>query len=360
MLFYKRMALALVIITASIIILLGSIYNYMIAPVSKNKNLKMVEIKEGSNVTQIANTLKDNHLIKNVLVFKLYVKMNDITNLKAGYYNLSESMNLKTITNMINNGRSVNPNSINITFPEGKNMRQLATIIENKTNNTKKDVYDLLKDSTYIDSLIKKYWFLSDEIKNKDIYYPLEGYLFPNTYNFDSKDVTVSDIFSSMLNETDKVLSKYKSKIEEANYSVHEILTLASIVENEGVNDKDRPMIAGVFYNRLFSHWSLGSCATDYYALKLDIGSNPNLTNAQMAFNSPYNTYLASMAGKLPIGPISNPGEASISATISPTKHDYYYFLSDNKQRTYFSKNITEHEAKKQELIDKGEWERWQ
>ncbi len=356
---YKNIAVILFAFWALLIITLGGIYNYMISPVSRNDNLRVVDIKFGSSVAQIGKILKDNNLIRDEFVFKLYLRIHNIDKLQAGRYNFSENMNLKTIVRKINEGMGLDLESFNITFPEGKNMRQIALIIERNTNNEVKDIFNLLKDEKYINSLIDKYWFLTDEIKNKDIYYALEGYLAPNTYNIRNKDVKVEEIFEIMLDQTDKVLSKYKDDISKLNFTVHEFLTLASIVESEGVNNKDRPKIAGVFYNRLDRGEKLDSCVTTYYALRLEIGDNPNLTYEQMAFISPYNTYLAKLAGKLPIGPISNPGEASISATVNPVKHNYLFFLSDKFKNTYFSATNAEHEAKIQELIDKGAWNRW-
>ncbi len=338
---YRNVALILLIIVFITILTLGITYRYMIAPVSKNDTLKMIEIKKGDSTIQIAKTLKDNHLIKNEFIFKLYIRMNKITNLQAGRYNFKESMNLKTIVEMINKGKGVNPDSFNITFPEGKNMRQIATIIAKYTNNTYDDVLNLLKDSKYIDTLIDKYWFLTDEIKQEGIYYPLEGYLFPDTYNITNQDVTIKEIFNIMLNQTDKILTKYKKDITKSAFSVHEFLTLASIIESEGINDDDRATIAGVFYNRLNIGKPFESCVTACYATKTD---NCIPKKVDTDYNSPYNTYLKTLIG-LPIGPISNPGEASISATISPEKHDYLYFVADKYKKVYFSKTYSEHLA---------------
>ena len=114
---------------------------------------------------------------------------------------------------------------INITFKEGININQIAQIIEDNTENTKQDVYNLLKDENYINKVINKYWFITEEIKNKNIYYPLEGYLFPNTYQF-KKNASVEDIFEVLLNQMDIELSKYKTQIEKSELSVHQLMTL--------------------------------------------------------------------------------------------------------------------------------------
>ena len=114
-------------------------------------------------------------------------------------------------------------------------------------------------------------------------------------------------------------------------------------------------MIAGVFYNRLESGDSLGSDVTTYYAVKKDMGLNPILTAMDIAYNSPYNTRLSSMAGKLPVGPISNPGEASIKAVIEPTDSNYYYFIANCKTgKTEFSKTFEEHLIKNERIKTSG------
>ncbi|MFA7689385.1 MAG: endolytic transglycosylase MltG, partial [Bacilli bacterium] len=241
-----------------------------------------------------------------------------------------------------------------ITFPEGKNFRYIASTIAAKTNNTEKEVYDLIKDESYLNEIINEHWFLTDDIKNNDIYYSLEGYLFPDTYIIENKDVDVKDIFETMLDQTDKILSKYKSDILENNYSIHELMTMASIIEMEGVSDEDRSTMAGVFYNRLEINMHFGSCATACYASKFDGVCKP--ANVQTKYNSPYNTYLPSTAGKLTPGPIGLPGEKSIKAILYPEENDFLFFVSDKNGKTYFSKTNTEHEANKTKIRNDGNW----
>ena len=158
---------------------------------------------------------------------------------------------------------------INITFLEGKNIRWIAKKIASETNNSEEDVYKVLEDKEYTKSLIDTYWFLDDVILDKDIYYPLEGYLYPDTYTFKNKDITVEEIFEAMLNQSDKVLTKYKDKL--SNLSIHKVLTLASIVELEGKSKEDRQGISRVIYNRISKNMSLGSDVTTYYAAKVDL-----------------------------------------------------------------------------------------
>ena len=330
-------------------------YKILTMPVSKQIEEKEVQIPLGSGSSQIAKILKENNLIKSELVFKIYVKINKITNFQAGTYYLKESMALKEITEMLQTGIMHDPNQITITYLEGKPMWYLASTIADKTNNTEEDVYAVLANEEYIDSLIQKYWFLTDEIKNEDIYYPLEGYLFPDTYSIANKDTTVEEIFEKMLDKMEEVLEEYKEEIEASNYTIHEIITLASIVETEGMNNTDRKNVASVFYNRLNLGMSLGSDVTTYYAIKVDMGDRDLYQNEIDAYN-PYNTRGPNMEGKLPVGPIASVGKESIEAAIEPNDTDYLFFVADKNGKLYFTTTNEEHVQVINELQNSGQW----
>ena len=355
----RNIALLLVAFFLTLIIALCLLYNYGIGSVdSKNNKTILVEIKEGNTSTEIAHILKENKLIKNEIVFKIFVKINGINDLKAGYFELNQSMNVKEITDKIRKGDTVDPNSITILFKEGLNISQIASVIEENTNNTIQNVYDTLADAKYIDSLIEKYWFLTDDIKHPNIYYPLEGYLFPNTYTFIDKNISVKEIFGKMLDEMETRLNKYRSDIENSNYSVHQILTFASIAELEGIKLEDRKAIVGVFRNRIANKMSLGSDVTTYYAFKVNMGDR-DLTNKEINTYNAYNTRGPNMSGKLPIGPIASPSKESIEASVYPSSHDYLYFVADKNRDVYFTKTDKEHNNKINELKRKGLWFTW-
>ena len=128
---------------------------------------------------------------------------------------------------------------------------------------------------------------MTDEILNDRLYYALEGYLSPNTYQF-AKDATIEDITEKMLNLTGAELNKYKDDINNSEFTVHEMITMASIVELEGSNSDDRKGVAGVFYNRLNNGWSLGSDVTTYYGAKVDMAERDlyiQEINAKNAYN---------------------------------------------------------------------------
>lgn len=351
---YKIIVSVLAVLLVGIF-LVGFFYNYWLSPVSKNNEPVIVEIKSGS-IYSIGDTLYENNLIRNTLIYKIYVKVNHITDLKASTYEFNRNMKLKDIIALMQAGNAYNPDQITITFKEGLNIRKIAKVVEEETNNSYDDFINIMNDSEYIDSLINKYWFLTDAIKNSKIYYPLEGYLFPNTYAFLNKDVSVKEIIETMLDEENKQLNNYKEQIEASELSVHEIMTLASIVELEGASADDRASVAGVFYNRIKDGWVLGSDVTTYYYLKIDdfktsLNGNANLYTCDNA----YNTRCTSFVG-LPVGPVSNPGHESIDAVINYKRHNYYYFVADCKGKTYLNKDATGHYNTIQRLKNENNW----
>ncbi len=350
----KNLALIMLIVIGGIIISCGLYYNYGLSPVSSDGTLKDIIIEEGT-INDIANTLKENNLIRNVTVLKMYTRLTGKSNLKSGTYKLSEDMGTKEIVAVLEGGSTYNPDEISLTFPEGINIRKITAIITENTNNSSEDVYSLLDDETYLDELINEYWFLSNDIKNNNIYYSLEGYLFPSTYYYLNKDASVKDIFKKMLDEMDSQLASYKNDIELLDLSVHEFFTLASIVELEGANANDRKAVAGVFYNRLNDGWTLGSDVTTYYASKID-NYKYSLTFKELNdCSTGYNTRCKSYTG-LPIGPIANPGIESLGATLYPEDHDYYYFVADCDGNVYLNYNSTGHNNTINRLINENNW----
>lgn len=352
----KKLIMAIIVLIFLVIIGTVVWYNTSISPVDKNNKEKIsVEIPIGSTKDSIAQILKDNDLIKSKLAFKIYVKLNKVSDFQAGKYELYKTMNVEEITKTLKTGKLYVENQVAITFIEGKTMNWYAEKIAEETNNTKEQVFDLLKNEEYIDSLIEKYWFLTEEIKNDDIYYPLEGYLFPDTYFFENKDVSVKEIFEELLNQTEKVLNKYKDDIEKSKYSVHEILTIASIIETEGINPEDRKDISSVIYNRLKIRMPIQSDVTTYYAVKVEVGSR-DLSIAELNTYNPYNTRGPRMEGKLPIGPISSVSKNAIEAAIKPNNTDYIFFVADKNGKVYFNKTNAEHDETIRRLQNEGLW----
>ena len=330
-------------------------YFASISKVSKNDQEIEITIPLGSGPTKIATILKENKLIKNKLSFKLYVKFNKVTNFQAGKYYLKQNMNVKEITEMLQTGIMHDPNQLSITYIEGKNIRWLAKKIEETTNNSQEIVMQVLEDENYINSLIDKYWFLTDEIKQDGIYYSLEGYLFPDTYSIKNKDVTVQEIFEKMLDKMEIVLNQYKDEIEKSKYSVHEILTIASIIETESMSSDGRKDVSSVIYNRLNKGMAIQSDVTTYYAVKVDMGER-DLYQKELDTYNAYNTRGPNMEGKLPIGPVASVSKSSIEAALEPTNTDYLFFVADKNGKLYFTKNANEHNIIINKLKEEGLW----
>ena len=255
---FRNIAAIILVILGITILSLCTIYNINIKAVDKNDDSKIeIVIPQGTSKKEVGNILEENGLIRSSTFFSIYIKLFDTKDFKASTYYLSKNMDLKEIINVLENGNSYNPDQIAITFKEGINIRKLATLIQDNTNNSYDDVINTLNDKEYLDELIEKYWFITDSIKNDKLYYSLEGYLFPDTYYFSNKSVTVKEIIEKMLDKMEKVLEEYKDEIENSSLSIHEILTLASIIEKEG-KTKDFGKISSVFYNRLKLNMSLG------------------------------------------------------------------------------------------------------
>ncbi|MBR3153079.1 MAG: endolytic transglycosylase MltG [Clostridia bacterium] len=351
----------IILLILAVIGVLGSFvfYRNSLKAMSDEDEKVLVEIEDKSSMDDIAKLLKEKDLIHNDFTFKVYCKLKNKKSIKAGKYELNKNMDVEKIVSILEGGE-VADETVTITFLEGKNITWIAKKIAETTNNTEEDVYDLLKDEEYIDSLISKYSFINNDIKNEDIYYSLEGYLFPDTYTFEDEDVSVKTIFELMLNKMESVLQEYEMEISKSKYSTHELLTLASIVELEGKSSEDRSKIARVFYNRLEKeNMPLQSDVTTYYALNLDLGDR-DLNDDDLETDNPYNTGSYETAGELPVGPICSPGKSAIDAVINPSDdeevEDALYFAADKNGKVYFNETNAGHNKTVEELKDKGLW----
>ena len=321
---------------------------------SYDGNEVSIEVVDGDSYATIGSKLKEKNLIKNELVYKIYIKLNTPTNLEKGVYYIKSGSDIVDLIETFESGAINNRETVNVTFVEGKNMRYVASTIQEKFGYKETEFMKKISDTEYLDSLIEKYWFLTDEIKNKDIYYSLEGYLYPDTYTF-YKDASIEEIVESMLDNMDMKLVNYKDSISKSKYTIHQMLTLASIVEQEAGNATDRKGVSGVFYNRLNDGWSLGSDVTTYYAEKIDNWLR-DLKLSELNECNAYNTRSTCMAGKLPVSPICNPSLNSIISAIEPKQHNYYYFVADKNGKTYFNKTDYEHVSTVNRLKSEGLW----
>ncbi len=344
-----------------ILTIITSIIWYKIELKQPNKDTSqniqaVVEIKSGTSTKDILKQLKQSGVIKSTLASKIYIGLHEVKNLQAGKYLFTGNDTLPVVLETLSEGK-VMDETVTITFLEGKNMRYIASTIAENTNNTANDVYELLEDKDYILSLVDKYWFLTNKVENQGIYYPLEGYLYPDTYSFENKDVSVKTIFEKMLDKMERILSQYRGTPNSTGgqYSAHEILTIASIVELEGNNYENRSKIAQVIYNRLAANMSLGSDVTTYYAIRVDMGERDLYAKEINTYNA-YNTRGPNMEGKLPVGPIASPSEEAIKATLNPSGGNSLYFVADKNGDIYFSDTYEEHQETIATLKKKGLW----
>ena len=338
------------------ILLIGGSVTYMIytSPMDKKNNEEIeVLIPQGMPTIRIGKLLQTKGLIRNSFFFRVYLKLHGANTIKADIYYLKKSMTMEEIVQSLSQGSNYNPDAFMVTFKEGQTIKDYAKIIEENTNIKATDFLAKMQDRTYIASLMNDYWFLTDAILNENIYYPLEGYLAPETYSFKNKDITIEEIVKIFLDQTNTNLSSSK-EILESQANIHEIITLASIAELEGKSLEDRKQIVGVFRNRLALGMNLGSDVTTYYAFQEEMTSD--LTTEMFNTYNPYNTRSKEMAGQLPVGPICNPDKSSIQAAIAPTTNDFYYFVADKNGKIYYTKTVQEHNQTVQAIKDKGDW----
>ena len=314
------------IILAIIAIFIG-LYFYLLTPVSKESTIVNFTINHGDSKMEIANNLKDANLIKSKYATLFYIVLSGNTNIQAGSYELNRNMSTEDIIRSLANGDVINAerDSVSLTFREGITLEEYLKLLSENTNLEYDAMLEEINNSEFLNSLIDDYWFLTDDILNNDLYYGLEGYLYPNTYQIHT-ETTLNEVIRKMLDETAKQLEIFRSEIDASNYSVHEILTMASIAEKEAMNYEDRTKVAQVIYTRLDRGMNLGMDVTTYYGVHKSM--TETLTTLDLADDNPYNTRNASLIG-LPVGPICNPSSESIRAVLNPADTNYIYFFAD-------------------------------
>lgn len=315
-----------------------------------NQKQKEIEVPIGSSTSSIGQLLEEKNIIKNGTIFKYYVKFKNISGFQAGNYKFSPSMTLAEITNALQSGKLVQKDVFKITVPEGFQLEQIADLIAKQTDYSAKEIMEKLDDPKTIEEFAKKYpEIITDDMKAKNIKHPFEGYLYPATYSFYEENPSLEAIIDPMIKQTEKVLANYDGALSEKKMSVHELLTLASLIEKEATAKADRQKIASVFFNRIDEDMPLQTDPTIAYAL----GEHQVRTMYEdLKVDSPYNTYVHK--GLTP-GPIANAGKESIEAVLNPADTDYLYFLAEyGTGDVYFAKTLEEHNAlKKKHITDK-------
>ncbi|MFD1335386.1 endolytic transglycosylase MltG [Oceanobacillus iheyensis] len=348
-----RKIVSIIIIAMVLVLIIGGISGYLyinssLKPVDPDSDEEIaVEIPMGSSTSMIANTLEENGIIKDARVFRFYTKFNNITEFQAGEYTFTPSMDFNEIIESLQTGRVVMEATHRITIPEGLSVDQIAEIYSENLSFTKEEFLERISDEAYIEELIEKYPdILTEEILQEDLRTPLEGYLFASTYDFYEEDPSIDTIIEKMLQQTQTVYNRYREQVESTEFTIHEAITFASIIEKETATEEQRPQIAGVFYNRIENEMKLQTDPTVIYAL----GEHQEVvTFEDLEIESPYNTYLVE---GLPVGPISNFAENSLKAVVEPEESDYLYFLHDSEGNLHFAEDFEQHVENREEYIN--------
>ena len=289
-----------------------------------------VDIPSGATTTQIARQLKETGAIKSTVLFRVYVKLKNYDGkFRDGYHHFDSEAGYDGIAHeLMQKGAAAK--SVSVTIVEGKNIDDIAALLEKKGVCTKQDFIYEVQEGDFNYDFVK-------QIPVNSVHYRLEGYLFPDTYKFfcyDSKECAHLAV-DKMLSTLNKKLKQEKIdlnniKVYDKQYTFHEIMSMASIVEMEaGSNTSEMNKVAAVFFNRLRS--------SNFETL----GSSP--TRKYPYGDGRYNTYECS---GLPVGPLCSPGIKSIKATCAPENNfEYYYFVTDAKMKFYYRKTLSEHNA---------------
>jgi len=341
----KKSVIIISVVVLAILLIIG-LYFFLLS--GRNDNSKVTfTVKEGASKFDIVDDLKDADLIRSKTATLVYLIFNKDKNLQAGTYSFNRNMSVSKIMDKISRG-DIKVDSLSITFVEGDNINDYIKLISTKLDIPETEVKSVFEDKEFMESLVEKYEFLTDEVLNGNIYYALEGYLFPDTYEF-LDTASVEDVITRMLDNTKVKLDSIEIN---SDYTVHEILSMASIVELEAVNESDRRKVAQVIYTRLNMGKGLGTDVTTYYAVHKEMGKD-SLTMNDLSSSNPYNTseMNTSMAGKLPVGPICNPSLESIKAVINPSDTNYVFFVANTcTGEVFFTDLWEEHSKKSQEF----------
>jgi UPF0755 protein len=286
------------------------------------------EVPGGRPFGQIAHDLEQKGLILDAFKMRVLAKLTgQAASVKRGEYALNKAMTPQEILGVLVSGKSI---QYPVTFPEGTNIFEMATILESKGIYKAADFIKAVHDPKLIQKL------LGIEVSS------LEGYLFPETYNV-TKFTPLTELIAQMVQNFKTAYQAAEAGGMElpTKLSRHELVTLASVVEKETGAPEERPMIASVFYNRLQKNMRLQSDPTIIYGIWAESGAyKQNITKDDILRPTPYNTYTVA---RLPFGPIANPGRESLAAVMKPAHSEFLYFVSKNEGTHVFTKTYEDH-----------------
>ena len=309
------------------------------------------EIEQGASVKEVSKALEKEGIIRNSKLFNFYLKFKNVSGFKSGLYHVSKSMTLdEIIAELSGQGKDKDQNATKVLIREGEQLTEIAKEVEKSTKYSAADFMAKVQDEDFLRYLVQKFpKLLTQSYNGYQVKYVLEGYLFPATYDMnDSK--TLQMLITEMVAKTDEVMSKYYDKILASDYTLQEIMALASLIEKEGTKLEDRKKISSVFHNRIKENMKLQTDVSVQYAL----GEHKEaLSLSDLEVDSPYNLYQNYGVGP---GPYNSPSEDAIVAALEPEKTDYLYFLADIKTKEiYYAKTYEEHLELKAKYIDNKE-----
>ena len=325
----KALRYILILVIVGILIIgggLGALY-FVPNTFAQDDGTQVVVIEKGQTGTEIADMLFERGLIRSTQGFKLWLYLSGTNDkLQTGHYQIPNKVTVHELISLLQEGHV---ESIRVTIPEGYTVGDIAIVLEKNQIMKAKDF--LAEAKTYV-----PYPYMKG---TKPATYPVEGFLFPSTYEI-PVGATPRDVIQMMADEMNRYLTPaVKKQIQAQHMSIHDFVTLASIVERESLFDADRPTIAGVFKKRLAHGIPLQSDATISYVLGY---AKENVTIGDTQLQSPYNTYVSK---GLPPGPIANPGKKALDAVLHSENTDYLYFVADKEGHNHFSKSYEEHLA---------------
>jgi len=299
-----------------------------VSGIFRNNDAVVVEINSGSGIKQISKQLKDQGIIGSQNFFLIYSKFFAET-FHMGVHEISSKSYKSIVEELETPSRA---KAVMVTITEGMEQREIAALLQEKGLVTAEEFNSAAKADKF------DYWFLNG-IKKRDM--ELEGYLFPDTYEFSYEENAESIIKKMLDNFNNKFTDDMKKRTQKLGLSVDELITMASIVEREAASKDELALVAGVFFNRLDeaceSAGYLQSCATVQYILK---ERKLILSINDTKIVSDYNTYINK---GLPVGPIASPGLNCINAALHPEDTDYLYFAADGKGNHYFAESYNQH-----------------
>ncbi len=289
----------------------------------------MANIPKGANISEITDILKNEGIIRHKLLFRVAEKIDKAPHVfQLGGHYLKTGMSYFEIIDILQTLPDVGVNDdVKVLIPEGYETWQIAEAFEKAGVADKEKFLKELEEGEFDYDFINKI----ERKKNR-----LEGYLFPATYEIATYE-SEHEIIERMLKKfSEVVLPIYNST--QTEYSLDEVVTLASLIEREAANDSERTLVSSVFHNRMKKDMTLSSCASVQYIIK---ERKPILSNSDIKIKSDYNTYINK---GLPIGPIASPGEKSFIAALNPSKTDYLYFAAKmDGSANVFSRTGEEH-----------------